>query len=219
MSIKKLLAFGFAIVLFLSLARCGTATESISVQGPMSIREQGSFAIGGTVITSPGAYDPEAPFSFAGQTLHGDHAYVFYQIPVNPRQLPLVFLHGLGQFSKTWESTPDGREGFQNIFLRCGFATYLIDEPRRGAAGQSTLPTQINPMTADQMFFRAFRLGIWPDFFPGVQFPQDQESLNQYFKGFCRDCQQTWRRRNCSPLARYWDYRQQAFSFFRFEQY
>ncbi len=45
------------------------------------------------------------------QTLHGDHAYVFYQIPVNRRKLPLVFLHGTGQFSKTWESTPDDRVG------------------------------------------------------------------------------------------------------------
>lgn len=30
-------------------------------------------------------------------------------------------LHGAGQSSRTWESTPDGREGFQNIFLRRGF--------------------------------------------------------------------------------------------------
>jgi hypothetical protein len=47
-----------------------------------------------------------------------DHAYVFYQIPVNARKFPLVLWHGFGQFSKTWETTPDGREGFQNILLR-----------------------------------------------------------------------------------------------------
>jgi pimeloyl-ACP methyl ester carboxylesterase len=160
----------------------GCVTNTAVPQDALIIQEQGSFAVGGTVITAPGLFNPQIPFSFEGQTLHGDHAYVFYQIPVNARHFPLVFLHGLGQFSKTWESTPDGREGFQNIFLRRGFATYLIDEPRRGRAGQSTLPIQINPMTADQMFFRAFRLGIWPNFFDGVQFPQDQESLNQFFR-------------------------------------
>jgi pimeloyl-ACP methyl ester carboxylesterase len=51
------------------------------------------------------------------------------------RKLPLVFLHGTGQFSKTWETTPDGREGFQTIFLRRRFPVYLIDQRRRGNAG------------------------------------------------------------------------------------
>lgn len=31
---------------------------------------------------------------------------------------PLVFQYVIHQTSKTWESPPDGREGFQNIFLR-----------------------------------------------------------------------------------------------------
>jgi hypothetical protein len=74
------------------------------------IEEQGSFAVGGTAVTNPGTFDPYKP-STDGATLHGDHAYVFYQIPVDARPLPLVFLHGAGQFSKTWETTPDGREG------------------------------------------------------------------------------------------------------------
>jgi hypothetical protein len=53
----------------------------------------------------------------------------FYQIPDRARKLPLVFWHGIGQFSKTWVTTPDGREGFQNIFLRRRFSVYLIDQP------------------------------------------------------------------------------------------
>ena len=60
---------------------------------PLMIQEQGSFAIGGKVITNPGTFNPKQPTP-DGQTLHGDHAYVFYQIPVNRRKLPLVFLHG-----------------------------------------------------------------------------------------------------------------------------
>ena len=73
----------------------------------LQIEEQGSFAVGGTVLTDS-----------LGHKYHGDHAYVFYQKPVDARKYPLVFAHGVGQFSKTWETTPDGREGFQNIFLR-----------------------------------------------------------------------------------------------------
>lgn len=93
-----------------------------------------------------------------------------------------MFLHGAGQFSKTWESTPDGREGFQNIFLRKGYGVYLIDQPRRGDAGRGTAPMAITPATDDQFWFGNFRVGIWPDFFPGVQFPKDKESLDQYFR-------------------------------------
>ncbi len=153
---------------------------------PLAIQEQGSFAVGGTVMTSPGTYDA-INRSPAGQTLHGDHAYVFYQVPVRARRLPLVLWHGFGQFSKTWETTPDGREGFQNIFLRRRFPVYVIDQPRRGRAGRSTLPATITPTPDEQDWFGTFRLGIWPDFFPGVQFSRDPEALNQYFRQIAPD--------------------------------
>ena len=74
--------------------------------------------------------------------------------------------HGHGQFSKTWETTPDGREGYQNIFLRRGFGVYVIDQPRRGDAGRSTLPITITPLPDEQMWFDIFRLGILAELFP-----------------------------------------------------
>jgi hypothetical protein len=148
---------------------------------PLVIQEQGSFAVGGKVLTNPGRFDPYKPTA-DGQTLHGDHAYVFYQLPANAHKLPLVFWHGFGQFSKTWETTPDGREGFQNIFLRRGFGVYLIDQPRRGRAGRSTEPAALTAAPDEQAWFDTFRVGIWPNYFPGVQFSQDPEALNQYFR-------------------------------------
>ena len=149
---------------------------------PLVVQEQGSFAVGGKVISTPGTFDPNKPLEPAGQTLHGDHVYVFYQKPVNARKYPLTFLHGAGQFSKTWESTPDGREGFQTLFLRRNFSVYLLDQPRRGDAGRSTVAMNLTPNTDEQMWFQQFRLGIWPNFYPGLQFPKDEESLNQYFR-------------------------------------
>ncbi|HOW10190.1 MAG TPA: alpha/beta fold hydrolase [Bacteroidales bacterium] len=148
---------------------------------PIIIREQGSFAVGGRVIANPGTFDQynQTP---AGQTFHGDHAYVFYQIPVKARKYPLVMWHGIGQFSKTWETTPDGREGFQNIFIRRRFGVYLIDQPRRGNAGRSTVEGTITPTPDEQGWFGTFRVGIWPDYFEGVQFARDPETLNQYFR-------------------------------------
>lgn len=155
-------------------------------QQPLVISEQGSFAVGGTVIESAGVYDPLNEAS-GGQTLHGDHARVFYQIPVEARKLPLVMWHGFGQFSKTWESTADGREGFQTIFLRRKFATYLLDQPRRGAAGRGTVGGSVKTVPDDQRWFNTFRVGIWPNYFPGVQFSHDPEALNQYFRAMTPD--------------------------------
>ena len=149
---------------------------------PIIIQEQGSFAVGGSVKTEPGTFDAGKPLDPAGQTYRGDHAYVFYQVPPNARRLPLVMWHGAGQFSKTWETTPDGREGFQNIFLRRGHSTYLIDQPRRGRAGRTMVETAIKPTADEQFWFGQFRVGIWPNYFDGVQFARDPETLNQYFR-------------------------------------
>src|SRR6187551_300803 len=99
-----------------------TAPANKTSSEPLVIEKQGSFAVGGTVVTTPGTFDPIKQGGFnprgvdsAGQTLHGDHAYVFYQVPVGARRLPLVMWHGFGQSAKTWETTPDGREGFQSV--------------------------------------------------------------------------------------------------------
>jgi len=163
------------------LSACAATTGSGKPQ-PLIIQEQGSFAVGGRVATEPGAFDPLKPLNPAGQTYHGDHVYAFYQVPVNARRLPIVMWHGAGQFSKTWETTPDGREGFQNIFLRRGFATYLIDQPRRGDAGRSMVEATLKPTPDEQLWFNQFRVGIWPSYFEGVQFSREPEALNQYFR-------------------------------------
>ena len=168
----------FAAVSFFS---CQTTQENSIPDNYLIISEQGSFAVGGTVITNPGTFDPynQTP---EGQTFHGDHAYAFYQIPADARKYPLVMWHGIGQFSKTWETTPDGREGFQNIFLRRKFPVYVLDQPRRGNASRSMAEATISPIPDEQGWFGTFRVGIWPDYFEGVQFSKDTESLNQYFR-------------------------------------
>lgn len=159
---KSLIALGMSMLLL--LAACSRSLV-------LKITEQGSFAVGGTVMTDS-----------LGHTYHGDHAYVFYQKPADARKYPLVFAHGVGQFSKTWETTPDGREGFQNIFLRRGFSTYLVDQPRRGNAGRGTETVTLSPVFDEEVWFNRFRLGVWPDYFEGVQFCRDKDALDQYFR-------------------------------------
>ena len=174
------------LVSLLSLFVISTAF-AVEKKEPLAIQEQGSFAVGGTVVSKPGSFDAFKMTPPEGQTLHGDHAYVFYQVPVDARKLPLVMWHGFGQFSKTWETTPDGREGYQNIFLRRKFPVYVVDQPRRGNAGRSTEPGTITATPDEQRWFNTFRVGLWPNYFPGVQFAQDAETLNQYFRQMTPD--------------------------------
>ena len=178
---NKLAARNLLILLIIITVAIPATAQNIKKQKPIQILEQGSIMVGGSVIKSPGTFDPYNP-SPDGQTFHGDHAYVFYQIPVNVRKYPLVMWHGIGQFSKTWETTPDGREGYQNIFLRRNFGVYLIDQPRRGDAGRSTVAGRIDPIPDEQGWFGTFRIGIWPKYFDGVQFAHDSATLNQYFR-------------------------------------
>ena len=124
-------------------------------QPPIVIETQGSFAVGGTVLRTPGIYDNKKP-TVAGQSFHGDHLYAFYQVPQKAKALPIVMLHGAFQSARSWETTPAGREGFQTFFLRRGFPVYLVDQPRRGRAGNSN--------------------------FDGVQFDRKPETLNQFFR-------------------------------------
>src|SRR5229473_3865283 len=77
---------------------------------------------------------------------------------------------------------PQNFSVFQNIFLRRRFPVYLIDQPRRGRAARGTQPIAIPATPDEQLWFGIFRLGAWPDFYPGVQFSRDPEALNQFFR-------------------------------------
>lgn len=123
----------------------------------------------------------------AGQTLHGDHARVTYQIPVNARPIPLLFWHGWWEDSSCWDTTPDGREGFRTLFLRKRFSVYLLDQPRRGSAGKTTIPMMTPADPNEQWFFNQFRLGEWPNLYDGVQFSADPNALEQFFRGMVPD--------------------------------
>jgi pimeloyl-ACP methyl ester carboxylesterase len=153
----------------------------------LTIVSQGSFAVGGTVISKTGSFDPRHPMEPAGQTLHGDHARVTFQIPADPRPLPLVFWHGWWEDSSCWDTTPDGREGFRTLFVRRRYPVYLLDQPRRGSAGKTTVAATTAADPNEQWFFNQFRLGVWPDLYDGGQFSSDPAALEQFFRGMVPD--------------------------------
>lgn len=179
---KKILHLLITCLGLLVVTSCATTHKNGGAN--LIINQQGAFSAGGTVIKSEGTYNPLKPWyeKQGGQTRHGDHSDVFYQIPVNPKKLSMVLLHGCGQSRRSWETTADGREGFANIFLRKGYGIYLVDQPGRGEAGQTIKPLQIPATPDDQTWYTQFRIGQYPGFYPGVQFPRDSVSLDQFFR-------------------------------------
>lgn len=171
-----------AIAMATLITGCATQPKSVdSAPGPLRIQSQGSFAVGGIVQRTPGNYDNDKPTA-SGQSFHGDHLYAFYQVPQNAKALPIVMLHGAFQSARSWETTSDGREGFQTLFLRRGFPVYLVDQPRRGRAGNSSVAASVAPAPNDQLFFDQFRIGKWPNYFDNVQFDRQPETLDQFFR-------------------------------------
>jgi hypothetical protein len=97
------------LVCFLAAAVLSSNSPAVSADEsrdrddtPILLSTQGSFLVGGNVVTNPGTFDP-ITLAPDGQTIHGDHAYAQFQIPEHARRYPLVMWHGGGQFSKTWE--------------------------------------------------------------------------------------------------------------------
>ena len=183
-----------AIILLATIIMTGCATPQS--EKTISIAEQGSFFVGGRQVQAPGTYDPtkSAAGTDEGQSFWVDQMYVQYQIPANARKYPLVLVHGGSGTGRVWETTPDGREGYQTIFLRRGFPVYIVDFPRRGRAGYPSFNgpfgtlagTAVVPnktgQAGRQYAWSRWRLGPkYPEVFPVQQFPMSAvESFMQH---------------------------------------
>ena len=188
---KKNMIFGAVAVVALALVACNQQ-QVLKVDG-LVIEKQGVFSSGGRV-TEPiaGEYDPTQNWmdpERKGTTTHVDHANTFYQIPANGNGTPVVFLHGYGQTRTGWQSTPDGREGWSDLFLRKGYSVFLVDQPRRGAAGATeeivTDAGDVNGgkfKVGEQAWYTHFRIGrVAPGRYEGSQFPEGDEAQRQFF--------------------------------------
>lgn len=174
----------YMVVVGVATACSGESGTEAADSELIVLREQGTFTVGGSTAAHGGVFDMAHCYAPEGQTAYGDQACVTYQIPAHRRAYPLIFLHGGGMTKRCWSTTPDGRDGFQNIFLRKGYSVYLVDQPRIGESGGTTenQTVSVGPMYNDRVKFTLFRLGEWPGFYPGVQFPQDSASVDQFLR-------------------------------------
>lgn len=151
--------------------------------GPLIIAHQGSFFIGGRDVKSDTL--STLPAYASSGTVTVDQMYVRYQVPVGQLGAPITLIHGCCLTGKTWETTPDGRMGWDEYFVRHGHPTYVIDQVWRGRSagdisainavktGKSsvvTLPTVF--AAGHESAWAIFRFGKeYPQTMPGMRYP------------------------------------------------
>jgi len=132
--------------------------------GLLSIAKTGHFFVGGKYVDTK-----DGPV-LAGQ------AYVEYYIPqMRTHPYPIVMVHGGSQTGSGWISTPDGREGWAQYFLRRGYAVYVVDQVARGRSayiadvyGASRTQTREYVM---QRFSTSEQYNLWPQAKLHTQWP------------------------------------------------
>src|ERR1051326_8995192 len=124
----------------LVLAVMAVASLSAQQEKPLQIQRQGSFFVGGRDVHSDtlSATGERTPSG----TVTIDQVYVRYQIPVGASGDSVTFIHGCCLTGKTWETTPDGRMGWDEYFVRKGHGVYVIDQAWRGRSAGN--PSAIN---------------------------------------------------------------------------
>ncbi|MGA0599308.1 hypothetical protein ACO2Q3_01230 [Caulobacter sp. KR2-114] len=121
---------------------------------PRQIDPNGAYAVGQLYLQSFQLSRPDGPF-------------------------PVQLWHGGGLSGACWETTPDGRPGWLNFFLRRGFDVTVVDAPERGRASWAPYP-EIN---AEAPWHRTLEMAWWMFRFgpPGGYHPDP--ALRQAFAG------------------------------------
>ncbi|MCL6645638.1 MAG: esterase [Dehalococcoidia bacterium] len=184
------------VVFGLLIALVGS--PAIAQKEPITLRNLGSFHVGGRQIEITGQPIKEIVFTPGGVparidpngTYQVEQMYVQYFLPQNRRgRLPLLLWHGGGLTGVTYETKPDGGDGWMHFFLRRGWDVYVSDAMERGRSGWSSTfkgePVFL-PLSDPWERFRIGPAGSWHadpakrTTYPGMQFPI--EAYEQFMK-------------------------------------
>ena len=173
----------------ISIATVSCVLPAMAAEPP-ALRDQGSFFVNGQVVKTenPGG---EAP----GGRIVVNQMYVEYSTPKQrrPGAFPVIMVHGSGHTGKTYDTTPDGRDGWKQHFLRKGYTVYVIDHVGRARSGWNAEPINQAQTKRDatlipkdgivqftyERAWSVFRFGPKPDeWWPDSKFPQ--KHVDQY---------------------------------------
>jgi pimeloyl-ACP methyl ester carboxylesterase len=144
MNAIRSMAFSLGIAAALSVAAPARADDDA-----IELRDMGSFHVGGRTVDITGKPIKEVLFSPGGVPakvdLNGSYQveqmYAQYFLVKNRHgSVPLLLWHGGGMTGVTYETTPDGRPGWLNYFIRKGWDVYNSDAVERGRSGWAMSP-------------------------------------------------------------------------------
>ncbi len=193
-------------------------TVSCAQTDQYTIKEIGSFHVGGRQVTLSGLPEKEIVFSKGSPPtivnpngeFQVEQMYVQYMIPKDQKgKYPFLMWHGGGLTGVTWESKPDGNPGWMQYFLKKGHAVYVSDAVERGRASWARYPE----IFATEPFFRTkkeawelFRIGPSDSYdpdpakrkvIPGERFPVSA------FDQFCKQFVPRWATNDAPTQAAY----------------
>lgn len=201
-----------------ALILLASGMPAMAQSDPLEITAMGSFHIGGRVVEITGKPVKEVTFTPGGVPAKVDpngkylveQMYVQHLTPKNRKaSLPILMWHGGGLTGVTYETTPDGREGWQTYFVRKGWQTYVSDAVERGRSGWASADV----WPTDPVFlpignpWERFRIGdgagSWNEdpakrkLLPGSQFPVEG------YENFVRQNVPRWTSTDAPIIAAY----------------
>lgn len=150
---------------------------------PLLLRSRGSFFVGGETTEQSHV---ELGSRGAADRITVNQMYVEYMVPAGRPKRPVVMVHGAGLSGKTYDTTPDGRIGWFEYFVRQAHPVYVVDQVGRARSGfNQALLNRIGagelPLTGYPTLWRfGDRRGVWTNFrfgptfgetFPDSRFP------------------------------------------------
>lgn len=149
-------------------------------RSPLVLKAQGSFYVGGETVEQTqvelGSFGPAGHITV-------NQMYVRFMIPQSDRYVAVVMIHGMTHTGKAWETTPDGRMGWDEYFVRRGHPVYVPDQVGRGRSGFNqavfnNVRAGVAPPSALPPMWRFSDEVSWPDFRfgakPGAPFQDGQ---------------------------------------------
>ncbi|WP_137803622.1 hypothetical protein [Caulobacter sp. 3R27C2-B] len=153
---------------------------------PLVLKSRGSFYVGGRTVEQTAAEILLGP----ADSVTVDQMYVEFMVPNGRTKTPIVLIHGATLSGKSYDTTPDGRMGWFEYFVRKSHPTYVVDQVGRArsgfnqaamnrklggeatAASGAVVPTAPGaPSAAAPGAFRlGDRIGVWKNFRFGPQF-------------------------------------------------
>src|SRR5919199_2755707 len=123
----------FIILCLTTLSFAQRMQDVTAEKEPLILKSIGSFYIGGEAEVQTKS---EMGGFFPDGHLTVNQMYVSFMVPQKRKDsTSFVFIHGMNLSGKTYETTPDGRMGWSEYFLRKGYPVYVVDQVGIGRSG------------------------------------------------------------------------------------